>query len=65
MTGSRCGIVTAAEAAPIVDAVAAVGLAGMDTPSSASLDWADGNGVVDVFVIPRMPDGYPECGDLS
>lgn len=65
VTEARCGIITAEEAEPIVEAIAAGGSpAGTDVVTTASLDWAQGNGVVDVFLIPRMPDGYAECTDL-
>jgi len=64
-TDARCGVITAAEAGPVVQALGdAGGLAGMAMVTTASLDWAEGNGTVDVFVIPRMPDGYAECEDL-
>jgi hypothetical protein len=62
---ARCGIVTSDEAGAIVaDLDDAGGLAGMAMASSASLDWAEGGGTVDAFLIPRMPDGYPACEDL-
>lgn len=64
-TEARCGIVTADAAGTLVaDLNDAGGFAGMAAPSSASLDWAEGSGTVEVFLIPRMPDGYPECEDL-
>lgn len=64
-TDARCGIITSAEATPVVQSLDdAGGLAGMAMVTSASLDWAEGNGTVDVFLIPRMPDGYPACEDL-
>lgn len=65
LTNARCGIVSADGAAPIVaDLADADGLAGMAMVSTAQLDWAEGSGTVDVFVIPRMPDAYPACEDL-
>lgn len=66
LTEARCGIVTGdAAGAVVADLVDAGGLAGMAMAfSTATLDWAEGNGTVDVFLIPLMPDGYPECGDL-
>lgn len=65
VTEARCGIVTAdAAGALVADLNDAGGLAGMAMASIASLDWAEGNGTVDVFLIPRMPDGYAECEDL-
>ena len=65
VTEARCGTITAEEAGPIVEAIEASGSpAGMAMVTTASLDWAEGNGVVDVFLIPRMPDGYAECTDL-
>jgi hypothetical protein len=65
VTDARCGVIGAEEAAPVVQALDdAGGLAGMAMMTTASLDWAAGGGVVDVFLIPRMPDGYPACEDL-
>jgi len=65
VTEARCGTITAEEAGPIVEAIEASGSpAGMAMVTTASLDWAESNGVVDVFLIPRMPDGYAECTDL-
>ncbi len=62
---ARCGSITAEEATPIVEAIAASGSpAGMTMVTTTSLGWAEGNGVVDTFLIPRMPDGYAECEDL-
>ena len=65
---TRCGVISRAEAAQIVDAVTAMGSAitnsvGLDRPTLVSLDWAAGNGTVDVYLLPRMPDGFPECED--
>jgi len=65
---TRCGVLDRAEASGIVDALVAMGSAvtnmvGLDGPSVASLDWAEGNGAVDLYLLPRMPDGYPECDD--
>lgn len=63
--GARCALVTGDAAGAIVaDLQDAGGLAGMAMASSASLDWAEGNGTVDVFLIPRMPDGFPTCEDV-
>jgi hypothetical protein len=65
VTDARCGTITSDGAAAIVaDLNDAGGLAGMAMASSASLDWAEGSGTVDVFLIPRMPDGYPACEDV-
>jgi hypothetical protein len=63
---TRCGVVDRGEAEGIVAALLTpgIGAGGMSTSTSASLDWANGNGVVDVFVLPRMPDAYPECADV-
>jgi hypothetical protein len=62
---TRCGVVTREEAAGIVQVFeeADFGEVGMDRATSGGLDWADGNGTVDVFLLPRMPDGFPECED--
>ncbi len=61
----RCGVITAPVARPIVEAIAAgTTPAGMAMVTTASVEWADGNGVVDVFLIPRMPDGHADCQDL-
>jgi hypothetical protein len=61
----RCGIVTRDQAAAIVDALTASGFGevGLDRATVGSLDWAEGNGTVDLFLLPRMPDGFPECED--
>lgn len=64
----RCGVISRDEAAAIVDALTELGFAetdsvGLDRATFASPDWADGNGVVSLYLFPRMPDGYPECGD--
>ncbi len=63
---TRCGVITTDEATAIVDALTANGFGevGLDRATVGSLDWADGNGIVDLFLMPRMPDGYPECADL-
>jgi len=50
------------------DAVTAMGSAitnsvGLDRPTLASLNWAAGNGTVDMYLLPRMPDGFPACED--
>ena len=68
--GFRCGSISRDEAAQIVDALTAMGSAvtnmvGLDRATFASLDWAQGSGVVDLYLLPRMPDGYPECEDQS
>jgi len=65
---TRCGVISRAEAAQIVDAVTAMGSAitnsvGLDRPTLASLNWAAGNGTVDMYLLPRMPDGFPACED--
>lgn len=62
---TRCGVVTREEAAGIVEVFDAgdFGEVGMDRATSGGLDWADGNGTVDVALLPRMPDGFPECAD--
>ena len=64
----RCGVISRERATMITDALTSLGVAetnsvGMDRATFAALDWADGNGTVDVFLLPRMPDGYPECED--
>lgn len=65
---ARCGVVSQEEAAEIVEALTALGVAetnsvAMDRATFASLDWAEGSGIVDLYLLPRMPDGYPECED--
>jgi hypothetical protein len=62
---TRCGVITREEAAGIVAVFDAgdFGEVGMDRATSGGLDWAAGNGTVDVFLLPRMPDGFPECSD--
>ena len=62
---TRCGAISRDEAAQVIDALAGLGFeqTGLDRATTGSLDWADGNGAVDLFLLPRMPDAYPECGD--
>jgi len=62
---TRCGVVTREEAAGIVAVFDAgdFGEVGMDRATTGGLDWVDGNGTVDVFLIPRMQDGHPDCVD--
>jgi hypothetical protein len=63
---ARCGVVSRDEAGAIVEALTTLGVAeensvGMDRATAASLDWADGNGTVDLWLLPRMPGDYPDC----
>ncbi|HSK94065.1 MAG TPA: hypothetical protein VLA76_08430 [Candidatus Angelobacter sp.] len=63
---ARCGLRSQDEAAAIVEALTDLGVGetnsvGMDRATVASLDWADGNGVVDLWLLPRMPGEYPGC----
>jgi hypothetical protein len=63
---ARCGVVTRDEAAAIVDALTELGVSddnsvGLDRATAASLDWAEGNGTVDLWLLPRMPGEYPDC----
>jgi hypothetical protein len=62
---SRCGVVSREDATAIVEALVNAGEteAHLDGPTSASLDWAAGNGIVDVAMLPLMPDGYPTCDE--
>jgi hypothetical protein len=62
---SRCGVITRAEAASIVQVLADAdfGAVGLSMQTSGGIDWAEGNGTVDLFMLPRMPDGFPECED--
>jgi len=62
---TRCGVISRDAASQIVDALVALsfGEIGMDRATAGSLDWAEGNGTVDLFMLPRMPDGFPECED--
>ena len=62
---ARCGVITRVEAAGIVQVLtdAGFGAVGMDSQTSGGIDWAEGNGTVDLFMLPRMPDGFPECAD--
>ena len=62
---TRCGVIGREEAAAIVDrmVLADFDLAGMSTATLGTLDWAGGNGIVDLSLVPRMPDGFPECED--
>ena len=60
---TRCAAITRDEAAAIIDALASLGYAqiGLDRATTGSLDWAAGNGTVDVAILPLMPDGFPGC----
>jgi len=60
---TRCGGLSRDEAAAIIDALAALGYEqiGLDLATVGSLDWAEGNGRVDLTILPLMPDGYPPC----
>jgi len=62
---TRCGVIGRDDAAEIIEALAALGYAqiGLDRATTGSLDWEEGNGTVDLYLMPRMPDGYPECAD--
>jgi hypothetical protein len=62
----RCGVIGREEAAAIVDDLVAAGFeqVGLDRATPGSLDWAEGSGTVDLVLLPRMPDGYPECDEL-
>jgi hypothetical protein len=62
----RCGAISRAEAAAIVEALTTLGVSetnsvGMDRATVASLDWTDGNGTIDLWLLPRMPGEYPNC----
>ncbi len=63
---ARCDVLSRDEAAAIVDALTTLGVSeensvGMDRATGASLDWAEGGGVVDLYLLPRMPGEYPGC----
>jgi hypothetical protein len=62
---SRCGVMGSEQAAPIVEALAdhGFGEVGLDRVTIGSLDWAEGSGIVEVFLLPVMPDGYPACAE--
>ena len=62
---TRCGVITRDEAAGVVQVFDAgdFGEVGLDRPTAGGLDWAEGNGIVDVFLLPLMPDGFPTCAD--
>ena len=62
---SRCGVITREEAARIVEILGGAGFTalGMGSQTSGGIDWAEGNGTIDLFMLPRMPDGFPECDD--
>lgn len=64
---TRCGVIPRADAQTIIAALEAAGFeeVGLDRATVGSLDWAEGDGTVDLFLMPRMPDGYPECADLA
>lgn len=61
----RCGVISRDEASAIIDALIRLGVdrdnsVGMDRATVASLDWAEGSGTVDLWVLPRLGD-VPEC----
>jgi hypothetical protein len=63
---ARCGVIGREEAAAIVEALTTLGVSAgnsvdLDRATAASLDWAEGNGVVDLYLLPRMPGEYPGC----
>lgn len=63
---ARCAVIGRDDAAAVVEALTTLGVAdensvGMDRATAASLDWADGNGTVDLWLLPRMPGEYPDC----
>lgn len=63
---ARCAVIARDDAAAIVEALITLGVAeensvGMDRATAASLDWADGSGTVDLWLLPRMPGDYPGC----
>ena len=62
---TRCGVITREEAAGVVQVFDAgdFGEVGLDRPTAGGLDWAEGNGIVDVVLLPLMPDGFPTCAD--
>lgn len=62
---TRCGVITRQEAAGIVQILtdADFGAVGLSMQTSGGIDWAEGNGTVDLFMLPRMPDEFPECAD--
>jgi hypothetical protein len=62
---ARCGVITREEAAGVVQVFDAgdFGEVGLDRPLAGGLDWAEGNGIVDVVLLPLMPDGFPTCAD--
>ena len=57
----RCSVVGHDPAAQAIDALAALEFSevGLDRATNGSLDWAAGNGTVDVALPPVAPDGYP------
>lgn len=64
--GARCLGITRDDAAAIADAILSGGASdvfGLSQPSMATLSWDDGNGTVELSLLPRMPDGYPQCDD--
>jgi hypothetical protein len=66
---ARCGPVGRDEGAAIVEALTTLGVSetnsvGLDRATVASLDWADGDGTVDLWLLPRMPGEYPDCDAL-
>jgi len=59
----RCGNISRDEAMAIVDALIKPDAEHpvLTAPYYFSLQWAEGNGSVEVNLVPLMPDGYPGC----
>jgi hypothetical protein len=60
----RCGVISAGDAARILEGLERVAPTDPTAFNAATLDWAEGNGVVNVFLYSRMPDGYPACAEV-
>ena len=63
---ARCGVVTRQDATAIVNGLTELGVGdansvGLDRATAASLDWAERNGTVDLWLLPRLPGDYPDC----
>lgn len=60
----RCGNISRDEAMAIVEALNAPEgphPAPNAPPYYFSVEWAEGNGWAEVYMVPLMPDGYPDC----
>jgi len=58
----RCGTISRDEAGALVAAIGSLDTRGpLHSPGYWPIGWAEGNGSVEVNLVPLMPDGYPGC----